>query len=154
MQELINGYKKEGVMIGELKENNKIIKFILGGNAIFTIQNIQSGNRYTYKVQRKEVSKDKVMWFVKLLSGPNNVLDYTYLGMIHDMKFKATKATRNAGVPFKAFQWFWTTLLKEKSLPKKVKFYHSGRCGRCGRKLTVPKSIESGFGPECIKYII
>jgi len=24
------------------------------------------------------------------------------------------------------------------------------RCGRCGRVLTVPESVESGFGPECI----
>ena len=24
-----------------------------------------------------------------------------------------------------------------------------GKCGRCGRKLTVPSSIESGLGPHC-----
>jgi hypothetical protein len=27
--------------------------------------------------------------------------------------------------------------------------HHEGKCGRCGRKLTVPESVKSGFGPEC-----
>jgi hypothetical protein len=31
--------------------------------------------------------------------------------------------------------------------------WHEGRCGRCGRKLTVPESIESGFGPECASIL-
>jgi hypothetical protein len=31
------------------------------------------------------------------------------------------------------------------------KVHHEGRCGRCGRTLTVPESIESGIGPECAK---
>jgi hypothetical protein len=29
--------------------------------------------------------------------------------------------------------------------------WHEGSCARCGKKLTVPESIESGFGPECVK---
>lgn len=28
------------------------------------------------------------------------------------------------------------------------------RCRRCGRKLTIPKSIERGFGPVCYKKTI
>lgn len=31
----------------------------------------------------------------------------------------------------------------------KVEVWHEGKCCRCGRKLTVPESIESGIGPEC-----
>ena len=31
--------------------------------------------------------------------------------------------------------------------------WHEGRCGRCGRKLTVPESIEAGYGPECINLV-
>lgn len=34
-----------------------------------------------------------------------------------------------------------------------VEIWHEGKCGRCGRQLTVPESIESGFGPECVKMI-
>lgn len=29
------------------------------------------------------------------------------------------------------------------------KVHHEGRCGKCGRRLTVPESIETGLGPEC-----
>jgi hypothetical protein len=36
------------------------------------------------------------------------------------------------------------------ALPSGWEFRHEGRCGRCGRTLTVPESIDSGFGPECI----
>jgi hypothetical protein len=31
--------------------------------------------------------------------------------------------------------------------------HHEGKCGRCGRLLTVPSSIESGIGPECSKIM-
>jgi hypothetical protein len=29
---------------------------------------------------------------------------------------------------------------------EQIKIYHEGKCARCGRPLTVPESIESGFG--------
>lgn len=31
----------------------------------------------------------------------------------------------------------------------RVEFWHEGRCGRCGHRLTVPESIETGLGPIC-----
>jgi hypothetical protein len=34
-------------------------------------------------------------------------------------------------------------------LPEQTKVYHEAKCARCGR-LTVPESIESGFGPHCL----
>jgi hypothetical protein len=30
-----------------------------------------------------------------------------------------------------------------------LEVWHEGRCGACGRRLTVPESIERGLGPEC-----
>jgi hypothetical protein len=29
--------------------------------------------------------------------------------------------------------------------------WHEGKCGKCGRALTVPSSILTGIGPECSK---
>jgi hypothetical protein len=29
---------------------------------------------------------------------------------------------------------------------------HTGKCGRCGRKLTDPQSIARGIGPDCLGY--
>jgi len=34
-------------------------------------------------------------------------------------------------------------------IDKGFALHHEGKCGRCGRKLTVPLSIETGIGPEC-----
>lgn len=48
-------------------------------------------------------------------------------------------------------RWFlrFLDVLQTGSLPEALTFQHSGRCGRCGRKLTVPSSIQTGLGPEC-----
>jgi len=51
---------------------------------------------------------------------------------------------------YKGFDWFFKMLKFNVALPEYVQVYHEGRCGRCGRKLTTPASIEAGFGPECI----
>jgi hypothetical protein len=43
--------------------------------------------------------------------------------------------------------------LKLKNLPDFIEVWHEGKCGKCGRTLTVPSSIESGIGPECMKSL-
>jgi len=54
----------------------------------------------------------------------------------------------------KVFEWLWRTRLSTASeLPDQVEVWHEGRCARCGRRLTVPESISSGFGPECITKV-
>jgi hypothetical protein len=40
-----------------------------------------------------------------------------------------------------------------KFLPECIEIWHEGKCGKCGRQLTVPSSIETGIGPECIKTL-
>ncbi len=34
-----------------------------------------------------------------------------------------------------------------------VEYRFAQRCLRCGRELTNPDSLDSGYGPECIKYV-
>jgi hypothetical protein len=43
--------------------------------------------------------------------------------------------------------------LRAKIKMPNLEIWHEGRCGRCGRKLTVPESIHNGYGPECIHLI-
>jgi predicted metal-dependent hydrolase len=45
---------------------------------------------------------------------------------------------------------FWKLV---ESLCPGFNVHHEGKCGRCGRLLTVPSSIESGIGPECSKIM-
>jgi hypothetical protein len=126
--------------------------FIKAGKAIFTLVNEESGNRFTYKVKRCD---NKKIWFVSVLNGPDNYSNYMYLGTIFDKDFNSTSKSKISkdSLSYKAFDWLNKMLNFDKELPENVKVLHEGRCGRCGRRLTVPESIESGFGPECITMI-
>lgn len=131
-------------------------QFILAGKAIFTILNTKTEKRFTFKVKAKKNDDGSKIWFVSVLTGSDNNTDYAYLGMINGSGFKSTRAskiTENA-LSFKAFNWLYNKIYTAgKYLPEGVHIYHEGRCGRCGRRLTVPESIQSGFGPECINLI-
>lgn len=124
--------------------------FILAGNAIFTLRNTTTGNRFTYRIQ---VCDDKpTLFFVSVLTGPDNTSAYSYLGLIREACYTHGRKSRLAVDAQAAvvFQWFWQHLDR---LPACVQVHHEGRCGRCGRLLTVPESIESGFGPECTRLM-
>jgi len=87
------------------------------------------------------------------LTGPDNTADYTYVGML-DVQTGALQLTRKSAYtadsqPVRAFNWCMRYLWKDQPLPEPARIFHMGRCGRCGRALTVPSSIESGLGPEC-----
>lgn len=142
-----------------ISEAEKAYQFILGGNATFTLRSQETGTRYTYKVtlaeKRPGDKEDEWQkWFVALLSGPDNQNDFTYLGMIRANQFQLTRASRMKldSLPVKAFHWTFANLVQHR-FPDKLEIWHEGRCGRCGRKLTVPESIATGFGPECAGII-
>lgn len=133
--------------------------FILAGDAIFTLVSLVTGTRYTFRVQRpkprtagEDVSNK---WFAKLLAGPDNLRDYKYLGMVtrkgETLDYVITRAAKLPAdsAPQKAIRWIVMHLNADKPFPAELEFYHVGRCGACGRALTVPESIESGLGPVC-----
>jgi hypothetical protein len=127
------------------------LHFILAGKARFTVVSPKTGNRFTYKVSRKEVDGGKVLHFVKVLTGQDNDSDYTFLGTIFDGREyrRSFKSSIGPQAPSAvAFAWLVSRLVAGKDLAG-VSVHHEGRCGRCGRTLTVPSSIETGFGPEC-----
>jgi hypothetical protein len=48
------------------------------------------------------------------------------------------------------FQWLLAQLVNHNAVdPNVAELRHTGLCGRCGRALTVPESIDTGFGPRC-----
>lgn len=135
------------------------MRFITSGNAIFTLENEATGKRFTYKVVRRACDDGLVRYFVNLLAGPDNVTNYNYMGMFLEgsklglMTTKGSRVTEKA-VSFQAFTWMHRMLTQGKDLPEGVRIYHEGRCGRCGRRLTVPESIKSGLGPECSERMV
>lgn len=129
--------------------------FALAGNATLTLVSKASGNRFTFRIQapmkddRRDL--DAEVRFVSLLSGPDNETDYRYIGFIRRGVYfgGGAKAKVHPGAPGPvAFKWAWERFAKG-DLPAQLEVWHEGRCARCGRKLTVPSSIASGFGPEC-----
>lgn len=135
-------------------------KFILAGQAIFTVE-CPDGKHYTYRVERVEANDSwPEAWFCGLLTGPDNTSDYSYIGKL-DPLTSEVRHTKKSFVPVDAFSfrlvnrvlarlWSGDAAAIEKH---GYKVHHEGRCGRCGRALTVPSSVESGFGPECIKKV-
>lgn len=123
-----------------------VSQFVTAGNAIVTIESGNTGKRYTYRIQK---SKDGRVYFVGLLTGSNNDSNYSYLcyfNNVNAIKFSKKSCFSADAEPSVAFTYFMKHL---KNVPEKLHVYHSCRCGRCGRTLTTPESIERGLGPEC-----
>ena len=146
---------------GKLANVGAIRKFLLAGRARFTVRSEKTGTRFTYRVKAAPKPEDPMKdqaYFVSVLTGPENETDYEFIGTVfrsvgggivyrHSRKSRIGTDAPSA----RGFYWLSTLLTRDDStvLPS-AEVWHEGICGRCGRTLTVPESIESGFGPECI----
>ena len=122
-------------------------KFMLAGNAITTLKSTKSGKHFTYRIKKK---KTEDIWFVSVMYNYKSK-SFNYLGCIlPDGTFKYTKASqmKKTSKSFVAFNWAWNHIDNDS-----LEVWHEGRCGRCGRLLTEPDSIASGFGPVCRSLI-
>lgn len=121
--------------------------FIVAGKATLTLRSEKTGARFTYRVRE---AKDGGAHFVSYREGPS----YEYMGMIKNgtLLTTARSSVDRADVRFRAFQFAWANLVAGK-IGGQLEIWHEGRCGRCGRTLTDPESIERGIGPECVKKV-
>ncbi len=139
--------------------------FLLAGQATFTIEHPATKEReaghHTYRVERVEASdRWPEAFFVKVLTGPNNEADYVYLGKLDTFTGQVKLTAKSA---FPADSWRVRLLNRvlcrlwggEAAVIEQAgyKVHHEGHCGRCGRLLTVPSSVESGIGPECARIM-
>ena len=133
-----------------LLPRENISQFIFGGKALFTVLDTTSGLRFTFKITE---SKDKRLFFVSGFTGTDNNSHYSYLGIVRKdtRSFERTsksKVSQDAPI-FVNFDIFFSAI-KFRTLAPTTQVWHEGRCGCCGKRLTVPDSISSGFGPFCI----
>lgn len=126
-------------MLG-IMDSAAIKTFIFAGNATFTLESVATGTHFTYKVK---ASKDSRVHFASVLTNPDT---YTYAGLLSARGLSATHNSKiGAAAPsFRGLDWFMRNLDSEQ-----VKFRHAGCCGRCGRQLTTPESIDRGLGADC-----
>lgn len=134
------------------KEN--LVPYVFGGNATFTLYSAKTGLRYTFKIKREPNS----YWYrVMRLFGDDNTKDYRYIGCIYQnensegpIKWKESAYSE----AMKQINFFFRVLAGEYEWPKTMYFYPSGRCARCGRLLTTPESVTTGFGPKCTRHFL
>ena len=144
----------------QITDRDAMTKVVTGGRATFTLVSKRSGTRFTFKARapKKDMEGGKTDFsvvFISLLDGPDNNTDYTYIGQLfpgrtglvyhHGKKSRVTTAAPSVQL----MSWFFNQLASNGSKLDQVEFWHEGKCARCGRKLTVPESIDCGFGPEC-----
>jgi hypothetical protein len=140
---------------GRLVTNAQVEKFCLAGNATITLRSAKTEKRWTYRIRKAEDKDD--WWWVDILKGEDNGRDFGYIGQIRGSVTPRYARGRKCWESFHAasdaFEWAWRHVVEREVLPPGLEVWHEGRCGRCARKLTVPESIESGFGPECIQHV-
>jgi len=114
-----------------------------GCHGSITARSLATGNHYTFKFRRSRsagllamVLTDKDQWLnLGVVDFPRRVLRLT-------PKSKFSDASQS----YLALRW----LIKLAEFnPGVVEVMHDGRCGRCGRPLTHPDSIQAGIGPVC-----
>lgn len=134
--------------------------FIRGGRAVFTLVSARTKTRFTYKLSVKK--DDAEVFYLKVLCAPDL---YKFAGVVttegtrlskYDLgrelvyKHSFNKGQLSADAPsVRAFAWFLQHVQDADVIHPDLEFWHEGKCARCGRALTVPQSIATGFGPEC-----
>jgi hypothetical protein len=150
---------QSALLRGQLTDRQSIRRYLEGGNSTITIES-KSGTRFTFRFRQPEDALcvgAKPIW-VSVLNGPDNESNYSFIGTIFPSR--STTDIRPSGrsrvsldaPSAKAIAWLLRqTYLgtNDEALFGRATIWHEGRCGKCGRKLTVPESVATGFGPEC-----
>jgi hypothetical protein len=143
-------------LAARISEPASILKFLLAGNAYCTFRSERTGVHLTFNVKLAEPRPGDTReppHFVRVLTGPSNGDDYTYLGCIFGKRVYSHGRNSPIGTDAtsaKAFAWLWKYLSAGK-MPPECEVWHEGRCSLCGRRLTTPRSLEIGIGPTCEK---
>lgn len=147
---------------GQLGGMNDVVRFVQAGKATMTFVSKKTGARFTFRFARPEpVPGQRRPTWVSLMSGPDNESSYEFLGTVwEDLSWGLTykhsfkSRVKESAPSVVALKWLVAQLGgvlrgQESRLLEQAEVWHEGRCARCGRKLTVPESIATGFGPEC-----
>ena len=131
-----------------ITDSKQALKFIFAGKSVVTFVNKQTNNRFTFKIKQ---AKDSNLFFVSVLTNPDV---YSYIGTCIEGNYKHGKKSQiyEDAQSVKVFKYILKRLVTD-TLPDFIEVWHEGFCGKCGKRLTVPSSIMSGIGPDCIKKL-
>jgi hypothetical protein len=133
-------------------------------------ENLACSDWYTYKISAKtdekcwkckgggcracdDTGEGQTTYFVSLLTGPDNWSNYAYMGLLDAqtgvVRLTAKSKYKSTTPPYRILNGILERIWNDREHPNGFELRHEGKCGRCGRKLTVPESIDRGIGPEC-----
>lgn len=143
----------------EVKIEQNVMDFLLANKADLTFQSKVTGKYFSYKIRAARDNKN--VHFVSAFTGTDNETCFKYMACIfinpdNSATLRWTKASKVSSDALigKTFKWVWEQTGKcGDNILKYVNFFRSNKCQNCGKKLTTPESILTGFGPECSKRL-
>lgn len=137
---------------------------------VLTVKSLQTGAHLTYRLRpTKRDPRDRAVGhfaMVDVLTGSNNVTDYTFLGGIYfsvrgpfhvltGARTQRPDGTHGSTIgddapSAKTLHWLFNRLSHGIGPAPQAEVWHDGSCGLCGRPLTTPESVALGIGPVCI----
>ena len=134
-------------------------RFLLAGKAIFTVSNSKGGH-YTFKLRKIDSEypqgsgKISTAFFLHV-KATGGTYPFRYVGLANSTTGAVKCTAKSEFVPgskeYDVGQWALQTVIGGKLIPDGYDIEHAGRCGKCGKMLTDPESLERGIGPECWK---
>jgi hypothetical protein len=167
---------------GSLKQPTLLLMHVLAGRSILTVKSKRSGQHFTFRFSRPDVEqanqyamargtmdaarRPRPVW-VALYGGVQGDFlnegaerrNWSFIGTIWpEDTFRFSKSNKSklpdSDPAVLTVAWIASKIQHHADvLLEQGEWWHEGICGRCGRRLTVPESIESGFGPECRKAV-
>ena len=118
-----------------------------GRNVVFTLKSRKTGTYCTFRM--RPASGNRALFFVDALLGPDNTDDFRFIGSVRDGAYRqsAKGALGDDHTYIRALEYLMMLLRNDGPFPDTFEFWHSGKCSRCGRRLTTPESVETGMGP-------
>ena len=132
-----------------------IKRYCMSGNAIVTLTS-PTKVHYTYYIRSPFLDdKDKFTKDVRFVYylGPDG--KWFYAGGLYNngSLFRGTKGSKLSprSPVFKGIVYLVRMMNSDFETPMMLQ--HEGCCGKCGRRLTDPVSIERGIGPKCYSLL-
>ena len=140
----------------KLTSGPQLAKYVSGGRGIVTLES-PSGKHHTYEFRRPndESAFPNTTFFVYVLVKEHT---WMYVGMYNSgtKHFRLTRAStyRHDSEIVKGVKYLTKLARCLGSIDDfRMSAYHEGICSVCGRRLTSPKSIQTGMGPHCRRVL-
>lgn len=146
-QDLSTDAKIERVSVQMILNNANAKQFLLAGNCRCTIENLRTGNRFSYSIKRDKVKKN--MYYVYSgIDGGEEYCGYFYDNCGIDYH-KGTKGTCEK--EDKRIEVLLYVFNRLQYVPEFIVIEHDGKCASCGTELNSADEIGKGLCPMCSK---